>query len=440
MTYENIKSAILTFLVIGSAFLTWNLWTYQPDYETMENANYVQEVSIGEKKEIRAVIKPERVLFHFQNSHYGTESSIDLDKIVREMSQWNIYDVKNYTNKVEDFQKLVHGDGNAEILFPEEVPLDIYKNVLTFEDRSVPNIKFDRIVINMKNLQKETSTIYFVSYEKKEVYISYVSSTEINNFNREFFKFAYKYPSYFSYEPNENRVVFLPEAETEMVRYKYYLDFLDSNKFKEALFNDPSVVQKTIIPEGEEYTDGSSKMNIYDKENLLFYVNPIDENDFEGSSVEILQRGIDFINEHGGWTDQYRFVGLDEWNQQLTFRLYNTDGYPIFNENGMSEIIEVWGKSELTKYLRPNFSLGLPLTTEMSEVLTPSGWQILDFLEKQKDFHLELLEDFTLGYHMEKDPKEPKLIVLEPAWFYRYNGVWRQVRLDNVRGGRNGLE
>jgi regulatory protein YycH of two-component signal transduction system YycFG len=440
MTYENIKSVILTFLVLGSAFLTWNLWTYQPNYETMENANYVQEVSIGEKREIKTIIKPDQMIFHYQDTHYGTETTSELDKVIQEMSQWNIYDVKNYTNKVENFKSLVHGNGNVEILFPEEVPLELYKNVLSFEDKSVPKFHFDRIVINMENLQKETGSIYFVSYEKKEIYSSHVSGTDLNTFNRNFYKGSYKYPRYFSYEPRKDRILFLPEAETSMVMYKYYPDYLESEKFKDALFSDPTFVQKSPIDEGEEYTDGSSKMNIFYNKNLLFYVNPMEESEFVGNSAEILQRGIDFINEHGGWTDPYRFAQIDEWNQQITFRLYTTDGYPVFNENGMSEIIEVLGRSEITKYLRPNFSLDLPLRTEMVELSTPSGWQIVDFLEKQKDFQIELLEDLTLGYKMGKDPKEPRLIVLEPAWFYRYNGLWGQVRFDYLGGGRNGLE
>ena len=389
MTYENIKSLILTFLVIGSALLTWNLWTYQPEYETIENANYVQEVSIGEKKDNKTIIKPERVLFHFQKSVYGTELTSELDKIIRVMSQWNIYDVKSYTNKVENFKKLVHGEGAIEIIFPEKVPLVIYKKVLNFQDKTVPNIRFDRIVMNMENNQKDTGIIYFISYDQREVYIGHVNSADLNVINRGFYKVADKYPSYIPYEPKENLVLFLPKEETSMMKYKYYPDYLDSEKFKEALFNDPSFVQKSFIPEGEEYTDGSSKMNNYYNEKLLFYINPIEESDFVGSSFEILQRGIDFINEHGGWTDAYRFAGMDEWNQKIIFRLYSSEGFPVFNEKGMSEIMEVWGRSEINKYLRPNFSLDLPLRTEMLEVQISSGRTNPRVFKKTKGFQSE---------------------------------------------------
>ncbi|HYK74236.1 MAG TPA: two-component system activity regulator YycH [Pseudoneobacillus sp.] len=444
MTYENIKSTILTFLVLGSFFLTWNLWTYQPNYELMENTNYVQEVSIGEKKDIKKVVKPDQVIFHYQNSHYGTMSTIEIDKMIREISEWNIYDLKNYTNKVEDFNRTLHGEGNVEILFPEKVPVSIYKNVLDFENKSLPRFSFDRIVINMDNIQKETGTIYFVSYDEKKVFISHVSSTDLTNFNQTFFKTSYRFPKYFLYQPTKDLDLFLPENVTVMMKYKYYPDYLDSDKFKEALFTDPSFVQKSFIPEGEEfgeeYTNGSSKMNIYKNKNLLFYVNPIEESELVGNSSEILQKGIEFINEHAGWTDPYRFVGMDAINQKVTFRLYSSDGYPVFNENGMSEIIEVWGKNEINKYLRPNFTLDLPLRSEMSEIPTPSGREIIEFLKNQKGIKPEYLSDLRLGYHMEKDPKEPKLIVLEPSWFYRYNGTWAQIRLDVVKGERNGLE
>jgi regulatory protein YycH of two-component signal transduction system YycFG len=442
MTYENIKSAILTILVLGSFYFTWNLWTYQPKYETIEKSHYVEEVSIGEKREVKKIIKPDLALFHIDGKHYGTEASSELERIIRQMGQWEIEELKNYTDKVEDFKDFVHGNGNVEIIFPEEVPLPIYKNVLTFaNDKSIPQFRFDRIVIHTNQPhQQDSSSLYFISYKNKQVYSSQVDSSQLVHFNETIVANANEYPTYFTYEPKFERVIFLPEMERTMMMYKYYPDFLDSEKFKEALFPDPSFVQKSFISEGEEYTDGSSKMNIFSKDYMLFYVNPVEESEFIGNSTEILQRGIDFINEHGGWTDPYRYVGMDDWNQQIIFRLYTSDGYPVFNETGMSEMIEVWGRTDITKYLRPNFSLNLPLRSEMVEVKTPSGGQILDFLNKQKDFQMEQLEDLRLGYRMEKDSKEPRLIVLEPAWFYRYNGDWGQVRLDYLRGERNGLE
>ena len=33
----------------------------------------------------------------------------------------------------------------------------------------------------------------------------------------------------------------------------------------------------------------------------------------------LLQKSIDFVNNHGGWTDNYRFVGLDKRKENGSF-------------------------------------------------------------------------------------------------------------------------
>lgn len=71
MRYENIKSGILIVLVMVSILLTWNLWTYQPNYETMKSNDYVKEVSLSEKQEVQKIVRPDQLLYHFKGKHYG---------------------------------------------------------------------------------------------------------------------------------------------------------------------------------------------------------------------------------------------------------------------------------------------------------------------------------------------------------------------------------
>ena len=153
-----------------------------------------------------------------------------------------------------------------------------------------------------------------------------------------------------------------------------------------------------------------------------------------------LMRSIDFINGHGGWTDPYRYVAMDVKRKSVKFRLYSVDGYPVFNESGMSEIQEVWGRDEITKYVRPNIALELPLTAEMVNVTLPSGSEALEYLKSRKSFKPELLEQLVLGYRMARNTDENKLILLEPAWFYRYNQSWGQITKEDLGGLLHGLE
>ncbi|RDU37274.1 hypothetical protein DRW41_05320 [Neobacillus piezotolerans] len=438
MRYETVKSILLTLLVLFSIGLTWTLWTYQPNLDMLESGKIVEEVKMGERKDESKIIKPDRILYHAEGKHYGTSRVNEVDRLMKEMSGWVFFDVKNNTEQAGPFKQAVHGNGKVEIIFPHEVPVEVFRNVLNFEEKKLPSFRFDRIVIDMKSLQKDRGVVYFANSRNREIYISYISASLLAHFNRGFYERASQNPAYFAFEATEKRTIFLPEDETEMREYKYLPKNLDSEEFKEALFANPSLVQKSIVSTGEEYANDSSKMNIYTNKHLLVFINPGEDNGYLSGSTNLLKRSIDFINQHYGWTDPYRFVYLNEASQRVTFRLYSMDGFPIFNEDGLSEINQFWGKNEITRLTRPTFAMELPLET--TKVVRPSGREALEFLQSQKGFKPELLEDLILGYKMDRDAASSRLITLEPAWFYLYNKKWSQISTDELGGMRHGLE
>ena len=441
MRYEKIKSTILILLVLISIVLTWNLWTYQPNYETMDKGNTVAEVALSEKQEVQKIVRPDQVLFHIKGGHYGTTNADNLDKIIKEFGNWTFYDVKNYTDKVRNIKELAHGFGKAEIIFPGDIPIELYRSVLNIQEKKIPSFNFNRIVVDVEGSDKENGVVYFISSDYQQVLVSHISPANLAGFTRDFYKGAVNFPRYFAFEASRLRTIFLPEGETDMMQYKYLPITLNSEEFKEALFRDPNFVQSSpILPQGVEYTDGLSKMTVKYDSNMLQYVNPTAEADYVENSYDLVKRSIDFVNEHGGWTDPYRFVSKNEGNRSVTFRLYSRDGYPVFNERGTSEITEIWGRDEINKYIRPNIELELPLTSEMQKVILPSGHEALKFLQARKNFKPELLDQLILGYQMERDTKEQRLILLEPTWLYRYDKTWGQITLEDLGGLKHGLE
>ncbi|PLS02215.1 YycH family regulatory protein [Neobacillus cucumis] len=441
MRYENIKSGILTILVLVSILLTWSLWTYQPNYDTMENSKTVAEVNLSEKQEVTKIVRPDQVLFHVKGQHYGTNNPTELEKMIKEMRHWTISDVENHSDKVGDFDEFIHRSGNTEIIFPGDVPIELYRSVFTIEGKKITPFNFNRIIINAEDLEKGNGIVYFASTETQQIYISHISLSNVNEFNRDYYKNAAHYPKFFAYKLAGKRSIFLPESKTQMTTYKYLPVTLNSDEFKDALFDDPSFVQKSSVPYGEEFTNDSSKMTVNYDSNILQYVNPTTDDNFVESSYDLVKRSIDFVNEHGGWTDPFRYVSKSEYKRSVSFRLYSMDGYPIYNDRGLSEITEVWGRDEINKYVRPNIALDLPLITEMQKVSIPSGHEVLARLQSNKNFKPELLEELVLGYRMERDSEENKLILLEPAWFYRYDKSWGQIPLKDLGGGPvRGLE
>lgn len=440
MKYENFKSAVLMILVLLSIVLTWNLWTYQPNYETMQNSNYVSSVTVNDKQELPKIIQPDMVIYHVKGEQYGSSNLNDLDKLMKELSQWTFGNVKNITDKISNMKEISHANGNAEIIYPSKVPIELYRGVLSFKEKTIPPFNFDRIVIDTENSDKGNGTVYFISTADKQVYSSEISPADLTDFSRNFFKNAENYPKYFAIDSGKQRTIFLPDKATDMMEYKYLPVTLNSEDFKDTLFNDPSFVQKSFVPHGEEYTNGSSKMSVNYNTNILQYVNPTAENDYVEKTYDLVKRSIDFVNEHGGWTDLYRYVYVNENNGSVTFRLYSMDGYPVFSSSGISEIKEVWGQTAINQYERPNISLDLPLRSEMQKVTLPSGHDVLQYLQNQKNIKPEQLEDLVLGYEMKRDSEENKLILLEPAWYYLYDKTWRPVLPADLGGIKHGLE
>jgi regulatory protein YycH of two-component signal transduction system YycFG len=444
MTYENVKSVILTILVITSAVLTWNIWTYQPNFDTMDKSNYTKEVVIGVKREVNKVIKPDRILFHHQDAHYGTVSNANIEKIIRELSTWNFYEIKNITNQIDHLPDFVHTEGNVEIIFPDVVPIELYKTVLSIEDRNLPKFEFNRIVIDVENKEREDGFVYFVRYgteEEQQVYVSHVNSAHLREFNQNFYKESKQYPHYFEYKATNYRSIFLPEQETKMTKYKYYSYNLNSEKFIEALFNDPRSVQKNVGSGKEEYIGESSMMMLDNDMKMLSFVNPQEESDELKRPEDLLQRSIDFVNNHGGWTDSFRYAGMDELNQKVVFRLYDLEGHPVFNENGLSEIELICGQNDIYRYFRPNFGLDVPLNNdEVSEVVLESGQEALEFLQKSEGFKPEKLQDMMIGYRISIDKQSSRHLVFTPYWYYKYDNAWGRIVKDEVGGVKIGLE
>ncbi|WP_147536014.1 YycH family regulatory protein [Bacillus marasmi] len=443
MTYENIKSVILTILVITSVVLTWNLWTYQPRYATMENTNTVQEVILSEAKEVEEIIQPNKIIYHLKDSHFGTTSSDEIDQTLQEVFRWNFYDFEEITEEVGKLTDFVHAKGNVEIIFPDAVPIELYKSIIHVEDKKIPNFQFNRIVIDIENTVKNEGNIYFVNYGNPrdyQVFSSHINGEDLKKFDHQFYRVSNQYENYISYQVTEERTLFLPEKNKTLIHYQYFLDQLDPEKFKDAIFNDPSYVQRNDDGNTVEYIDDSSMLTVNYDSLTLSYVIPAEKSDGAVPTKDLLKKGINYVNEHGGWTGNYKYAAVDEENQQIKFRLYDRSGYPIFNDLGLSQIVQIWGKNDIYKYNRPIFSLDVPLTTDKKEVTLLSSSEVIEYLKSKKGFKPEMLKDIAIGYKMSIDPNEPQLMNLEPAWYYQYGNLWVQVVQKDVGGNSNGLE
>lgn len=439
MKYETIKSFVLLILVIFSILLTYLLWTYQPNYDTLkENGKTVEEVSLGETKELSNIVRPERLYLHQGGKHYGTFDSFEIEQTMKELSLWRFSEFENISELVKNIPSFIYDKNSLEIIFPDIVPLKVYRSALQLPSSDIPKSNFDRIVVDLEPETREEGVVYFISSKEHEVLRAHVSATYINNFKDRYFTNINENGKFALYEPiDRERFPMLRKESVKVALYKHLPVTLSTEKLRDALFSDPNVVSKNYSSFGEEYTDTTTLMSINNETNTVSYVKTEDvESGTTTKSNHLLEKSIDFINSHGGWTDNYRYVGMDESEQVVLFRLYDLSGYPIFGDNGISEILQIWNVSGINKYFRSNFMLGSRV--EATEVTLPSSVSVLEELKKVEGFDLGFLQDISVGYHMSKDTQN--VIFLEPSWYYKYNDEWRMVPRNESGGIKHGLE
>jgi regulatory protein YycH of two-component signal transduction system YycFG len=431
MTYEKIKTIILTVLVLTSIVLTGALWTYQPKYDFMENvdSDYIQNVSVSSNTQVDAgiIIRPSKILIHKDGKHYGIVQETEMNKLMKQVKKWSFDEFENISSTIskKDFLSFLHGKGKIEIIYPDDFPIEMYHYIFKIEDEGIQGVNFDRIVIPVE--KEKEGIVYFVCMKDRKIYKATVNNFSLQEIQNTYYYQAEKYPRYFVYDIDVTKSLFIPEGPITMNRLQYYTDELDPDKFKQALFSNPSFVKQDLLTNGEEYTDGSSLMKINSTHKILSYVNPAAQRTLiQGQDPFLIQKSIDFVNEHGGWTDTYHFAEWDEKKRKVVFRLVK-NSYPVFNAFGMSEVVPEWGDSEIINYSRPIFRLEIADRTNVS-VQLPSGREVVKQLKDMRWFEKkELVYDIVLGYELIRDSQRDKIVVLEPAWFCLYDGTWRKI-------------
>ncbi|WP_100332667.1 YycH family regulatory protein [Bacillus xiapuensis] len=443
MSYEKFKSLALAVLVLTSIILTLSIWNYQPHYETRDE-DYIHEVSISETREAADLIKPTKLLFHGIGTHFGTTGEKHTNDVMKELGNWTFYEPKNISKTLneKEFDQVLHGSNRTELVFPSFIPFSTMNMILNFSHSKVPNAVFDRIVVSQVNMREKKATVYFVSTKERLIFASQAVAPTLPSFKKSFMDNAFKWGEYVPRKLGGTGKLFLPLENPVLHRYKYYPDYIEAEKFKDALFTDPSFVKKGSKTNSEEYTDGSSLMRVYYDTNKIFYVNPAREPDStqNGTLQQLIDKSINFVNEHSGWTDQYRLFEAEPGSSKIGYRLF-IKGKPVFNDQGMAKIEQIWGKEQIYQYTRPYFTLDISLPSEEEKLELADGLTALNQVKQQKNFNPKLLEDMAVGYYLQHDPQTSKIIVLEPGWFYKYGGQWKQVPQESLTGGNaDGLE
>ena len=447
---EPVKSIILLLLILLSLTLTFTIWTYSPKYDTTEPP--VVNISIAEKKKMEDVIKPYRLLISQPENLRGSHSIVDINNVINPMKNWEIETVKLYSNNTNAGQvnELINKPYTSTLFFQADIPIESYSSILKFLDPIFPNSSFNRLVIDWSSKsvdqrveEKESdqgATLYFISTTLNKIYTANVTKEDIFGFSERMVKTSNAMLEYKEIVREGKLSLYTTSNPEKVVQYTYLVEEIDTNRFKDALFNIPSLVVRRSNPvgSGEQYTDDNALMTVDPISKRLSYVHPASEGEFLGKSSELLYNSLSFVNEHDGWTDDYRFSRMNKNASQVNYQLY-FDGLPVFSKDMLTtEIVQVWGSNRVYRYNRPYYTLNaLPITSTDLEL--PSGQNAYELLSLAPNSQVSLIEDLVQGYYISKDEDQP-LFTLVPSWYYQVNGSWLRLSPETIGGGTYGLE
>lgn len=444
MNYEKIKSAILALLVLISLVFTWGIWNYKPSYETITDSSdtIVTEVEIGQQRKISSLLKPAKIVAHLQDQHYGTVEEEELTWFMEEMASWTFHEPENISSSLneQEFNELLTGNSHVELFFSGFIPFNTVKNILTFNQSDVPSAVFDRIVIGEEE-DSNNASVYFVSVQERLVFKSRIESTSLAEFKKRYLVQSSHLEPYIAHQIPNGSILYVRKEAPVLYTKKYLPEQIEAETFKKALFNDPSYVKRGSSSERTEYTDGSSLMHVNHKTGVITYSNLALENEIGQKMAlkTLIDKSVSFINDHNGWVDDYRLFSTTPGSSFISYRLYLHD-YPVFNEQGMAELSQTWGRERIFQYVRPSFIIRLdsPLLETEAPIKLEDGKEAIDKVLSQK-IDLSLLTDMQIGYEMTVERESPRILTLQPSWYYQYNGTWQRMETDE-RGAADGLE
>ncbi|MGA9288290.1 MAG: two-component system activity regulator YycH, partial [Anaerobacillus sp.] len=153
---ENVKTVLLNVLVVTSLFLTWQIWTYEPDYEQEVAPTEASPVGVSEVN-ISDVVKPNQVVYHKDNQHFTSFYSETIDTF------YNLFvsgvKIKSFTME-NDVESLIDVDNSVELIFPTLLSNDVLKKLVSISKSDIPLTSFDRIIIPSVSTGKNNEIIF----------------------------------------------------------------------------------------------------------------------------------------------------------------------------------------------------------------------------------------------------------------------------------------
>jgi len=420
---------------------TFMIWSYKPDYPLTEDPQ-ADGILIGDTKKMSYIIKPYRMLFSTEEGFSGTVPTTAIDPIIEYLNQLK---PKNFTFvnanlSAEKVNEMIRVPNRMTMFFQSDIPLQTFQSVVSVEEMEFNETVFNRLIIDWNAVNEtQEAQVFFVSTNNKTVYRMDIEIEDIDEFNELFIVQPKSYVEEYVEKLRENNLsLYLVNTPLDEIQYTYYTFELRPELLKNLLFEDTSIVEKTVEEPLEKYTDSMSRLTLDTQTKTMNYVDPEVESIATILPYNLLLYTFNFVNGHGGFTDDYRLASMNLQKHIVEYQLY-LKGYPVFSSTASTRISTTWGENRIHRYRRPYYLLDFYVDNEITRKELESGVDIVQYIEKYTELDLSKIDDIVVGYDLIQNP-DSRLFRLEPSWFAITGNTSTRLSTEWIRGDEYGLE
>lgn len=435
---EHIKSVILFLLVASSLLLTYALWTYQPDFEPIEQTDYIDESKLdGEERTVREVISPNQIIFHDYQVHKQLIDKQQERELYEEILTWQFtselhleesHDVLGSYFQLTGFEQFQ----SLEILYPVDVPMNLINQLfaVNLEQTNWGDLTFNRLFLHVQEQTNDVRVVFASDNEEQNsVLVGEIQSTSVFDRLKDVINRQEGIVQLNSYDFGSGVPIYLPIQEIPVTSHTLLTDNIDPILMRNALFRDPSVVRTTSsnpLNESIHYTDGTRALKTYsvfnDQDERMEFINPLSSETEPSETMDMIRRSLSLTNDHLGWTNDFILDDIQERPlSSVLYRMY-FNNYPIYDEMNYTVMEQVWGNNELNKLKRPLFKIN-NITYERTTL--PSGDAVYETLQNVNNISLSSIEQVRVGYTLTTRPNSTSNVLsLEPEWYIKLSNSW----------------
>ncbi|MCF6139092.1 YycH family regulatory protein [Pseudalkalibacillus berkeleyi] len=444
---EKIKSALLFLLIALSIFLTWNLWTYTPNINVLENEAPIKTaIEEGKKERLSNIIQPKQIIIHQDGKHFWAyaKSQKRLYKQLQSATLVNGEFVNFKQNAARD---------EIEIIYPTSIPLEVLKETFTFSNNNFLSNKSGNVEKVQVFKDNDQWKLQFVlenppkgenpsDFKIPQFELTSDMQNTINSLITKTLEAGPKAEVSKVYITEEDtEPVYLPKEKMEIKSYSFFTNEVNIDQFVKALLLSKDVASRKFTnPNKILYMKLRNQITYYEDSKEFTYINW--KNQEDGIQQNPIIQSLDFMNNHQGWIGEENDYHLYHYDSQLNSETKSTQkdlhyrmvmqGFPVVDDipsNSISKIEIEWMNNQAGKYSR---SLMYPHSViEWSNVTVPDGEAVKKALERKLEVYpTTQISDVMLGYKaIEKDPASGDY-VLTPTWYYKGLSSWIEIDFD----------